>query len=137
MVLSQKRSLSLLLIFFIPFIFSSCKDSETKEDQAAVENAQKKTVPEDLKWSERMMMSEMHRFPEASKLDFREEPKWSYTNGLVLKAAQEVYEETNKKEYYDYIYDFADTLITGDGNIRTYKLSDQNLDMLNSGNVLL
>ncbi len=137
MVLSQKSSFHLLLIFFIPFLFSSCKDSETKEDEASVETTLEKTVPEDLKWSERMLMSEIYRFPEASKLDFREEPKWSYTNGLVLKAAKQVYEQTNKKKYYDYIYDFADTLITDDGEIRTYKLSDQNLDMLNSGNVLL
>ncbi|MCF4101069.1 glycoside hydrolase family 88 protein [Gillisia sp. M10.2A] len=137
MVISQKSTFRLLLIFFIPLLFTNCKDSGNKKDEASVETTQEKTVPEDLKWSERMLMSEMHRFPEATKLDFREKPKWSYTNGLVLKAAQEVYEQTNKQEYYDYIYDFADTLITAEGEIRTYKLSDQNLDMLNSGNVLL
>lgn len=84
-----------------------------------------------------MLMSEMQRFPEASKLDFREEPTWSYTNGLVLKAAQEVYEETKDSSYYEYIYAYADTMVTAEGDIRTYKLSDQNLDMLNSGNTLL
>ncbi|MEO2128034.1 MAG: glycoside hydrolase family 88 protein [Christiangramia sp.] len=96
-----------------------------------------KVVSDSLKWSERMMLSEMERFPEASKLDFRDKPKWSYTNGLVLKAAKEVYEKTGKQQYYDYLYAYADTMITDQGAIRTYKLSDQNLDMLNSGNVLL
>lgn len=137
MKLVHKRSINLVFLLFTFLFFTNCKDSESKEDKSIAEAAQEKAVPEDLKWSERMLMSEIYRFPEASKLDFREEPKWSYTNGLVLKAAKEVYEETNKEEYYDYIYDFADTLITDNGEIRTYKLSDQNLDMLNSGNVLL
>ncbi len=135
--MSQKATFRLLLLFLIPLFVTSCKTSENKEEGDLAETTEEKSVPVDLKWSERMLMSEMQRFPEASKLDFRDEPKWSYTNGLVLKAAQEVYEETNKEEYYDYIYDFADTLITAEGDIRTYKLSDQNLDMLNSGNVLL
>ncbi|APU68900.1 glycoside hydrolase family 88/105 protein [Christiangramia flava] len=122
-------------IFFIS-VSVSCKNSETEKDQAMAET-ETKVVSDSLKWSERMMLSEMERFPEASKLDFRDKPKWSYTNGLVLKAAKEVYEKTGKQQYYDYLYAYADTMITDQGAIRTYKLSDQNLDMLNSGNVLL
>ena len=127
----------ILLILASSGVFSSCKDSGNKEQKGIASNQQEKLVPEDLKWSERMMQSEIHRFPEASKLDFREKPKWSYTNGLVLKAAKEVYEKTGDERYYNYIYDYADTMITDEGEIRTYKLKDQNLDMLNSGNVLL
>lgn len=120
---------------FILFVLMSCKNAESRAEENV--NQSGKIVSDTLKWSERMMLSEMHRFPEASKLDFRDKPKWSYTNGLVLKAAKKVYEETGKKKYYDYIYAYADTMITDDGEIRTYKLKDQNLDMLNSGNVLL
>ncbi|MGB8376170.1 MAG: glycoside hydrolase family 88 protein, partial [Salegentibacter sp.] len=107
------------------------------KEEAVNDESQELVVPKDLKWSQRMMLSEMHRFPQASKLDFRDKPKWSYTNGLVLKAAQEVYQETGKQEYYDYIYNFADTMITDEGKIWTYDLEKHNLDMLNSGNVLL
>ena len=128
----------LLMLLFVAVTFTGCKDNVEKENkEMASADQQEKIVPTDLKWSERMMLSEMHRFPEASKLDFRDKPKWSYTNGLVLKAAKEVYQETGDERYYKYIYDYADTMVTDEGDIRTYKLSDQNLDMLNSGNTLL
>ncbi|MDT0686983.1 glycoside hydrolase family 88/105 protein [Autumnicola psychrophila] len=131
----QKNQIRFILICFALTTIISCKNAEKEEadEMASVD----KIVPEDLNWSERMLQSEMYRFPEASKLDFREEPGWSYTNGLVLKAAKEVYQETNDERYYGYIYDYADTLITDEGDIRTYDLTDQNLDMLNSGNTLL
>ena len=117
-------------------LFISCKDSKkenTQEETATVE----KVVPEDLKWSERMMLSEIERFPNPSLLDFRETPKWSYTPGLVLSACSRVYEETKKQEYYNYVYAYADEMIDSTGTIKTYKLSNQNLDMIKSGDVLL
>ncbi|MDT0677868.1 glycoside hydrolase family 88/105 protein [Autumnicola musiva] len=135
-ILKNRLYIFLMLFAFVGSFFS-CKNEEKKEKDELASTSQEKIVPEDLKWSERMMQSEIYRFPEASKLDFRDEPKWSYTNGLVLKAAKEVYEETNKQKYYDYIYAYADTMVTDEGDIRTYDLTAQNLDMLNSGNTLL
>lgn len=96
-----------------------------------------KIVAENLKWSERMILSEIERFPKATLLDFRETPKWSYTNGQVLAAAAIVFEQTKNKKIYNYIYEYADEMIDNDGNIKTYKLSNQNLDMIKSGDVLL
>ncbi|MES2240173.1 MAG: glycoside hydrolase family 88 protein [Bacteroidota bacterium] len=96
-----------------------------------------KIVPENLKWSERMMLSEIHRFPEATKLDFSSEPRWGYTNGLVLSACAQVYEKTKNQKYYDYIYAYANEMIDKAGEIKKYNLSDQNLDMIKSGDVLL
>lgn len=114
---------------------TACKDSkkENAQETASVE----KIVPENLKWSERMMLSEIERFPEATKLDFSEEPRWTYTPGLVLSACSRVYEQTKNQKYYDYIYDYANTSIDSTGTIKTYKLSNQNLDMIKSGDVLL
>lgn len=133
-----KNRLHYCLIFLIAAgTLTSCKNHENEQKDELALADQEKVVPENLKWSERMLQSEIFRFPEASKLDFRDNPKWSYTNGLVLKAAKEVYEKTGDERYYQYIYDYADTMITDEGDIRTYKLSDQNLDMLNSGNTLL
>ncbi|KAA5827988.1 glycosyl hydrolase family 88 [Algibacter amylolyticus] len=111
---------------------TSCKKNKA-EETAKVE----KIVPENLKWSERMMLSEMERFPKPSLLDFRTSPKWSYTPGLVLSAFAKVYEKTNHKKYFDYIYAYADELIDSTGSIATYKLEKQNLDMIKSGDVLL
>jgi len=137
-ILTHKLHFSFILLL-MAICFVGCKHNgdRQKKEIASAEKNQEKGIPENLKWSERMMLSEMERFPEASKLDFRDKPKWSYTNGLVLKAAQEVFEKTGDERYYQYIYNYADTMVKEDGDIRTYKLSDQNLDMLNSGNSLL
>lgn len=128
---SKKYASIFLFIFAISFI--GCKKAKNENKDTTVE----KIVSENLKWSERMMLSEIERFPEATKLDFSTKPRWTYTPGLVLSACIKVYQETNKQEYYDYIYDYADFLIDSAGTINTYKLSNQNLDMIKSGDVLL
>lgn len=124
-----------LLISIIVLSVTGCKNSNesSKNDSENIE----KNIPENLKWSERMMLSEIERFPKPSLLDFRKDPKWSYTPGLVLQACSRVYEKTGKQKYYDYIYAYADEMIDSMGNIKTYKLSNQNLDMIKSGDVLL
>ncbi|GAA5095069.1 glycoside hydrolase family 88 protein [Chryseobacterium ginsengisoli] len=96
-----------------------------------------KIVPTNLKWSERMMLSEMHRFPEAWMLDFSKSPKWTYPSAIVLDGAEKLYAKTGKKEYYNYISDFGEKLVKEDGSILTYELDKYNIDLLNSGNVLL
>ncbi|WP_194765976.1 glycoside hydrolase family 105 protein [Tamlana sp. I1] len=135
----MKTSTKYIALFTLALGLSAtaCKEAksetETKAETAAVE----KVVPENLKWSERMILSEIVRFPKASLLDFRDKPKWSYTNGLVLDAAARVYEQTKNEKIYNYIYAYADEMIDSTGNILTYKLSNQNLDMIKSGDVLL
>ncbi len=96
-----------------------------------------KVVPTNLNWSERMLLSEIHRFPEAWMLDFSKSPKWTYPSAIVLDGAEKLYEKTGKKEYYDYVSGFGEKLINEDGTIQTYELEKYNIDMLNSGNVLL
>ena len=128
---------------FASFLFAivsivGCKSMEEKPMETANSNQDMEMlVPANLKWSERMMLSEMERVPKASMLDFQEKPRWSYTNGLVLSACAKVYEQTANEQYYDYIYNYADELIDSTGTIETYKLSNQNLDMIKSGDVLL
>lgn len=131
----KKTSKYLLIIVLITVMVIGCKGSKEK-----VENSNEsieRIVPENLKWSERMMLSEIERFPNPTLLDFRKKPKWSYTPGLVLQACSRVYNETKKQKYYDYIYAYADKMIDSIGTIKTYKLSNQNLDMIKSGDVLL
>ncbi|WP_294314584.1 glycoside hydrolase family 88 protein [uncultured Chryseobacterium sp.] len=120
-------------------IFLSCAQSK-KAVQANAETSVRpsgKVVPVNLKWSERMMLSEMHRFPEAWMLDFSKSPKWTYPTAIVLDGAELLYAKTGKKEYYQYISDFGDKLVKEDGTILTYELEKYNIDLLNSGNVLL
>lgn len=120
------------LLFFIPLFHFYCNAQmlNSKGDK-------EKIIPENLKWSERMMLSEIERFPNPTLLDFRETPKWSYTNGQVLCAAANVFEQTKNQKIYDYIYSYADEMIDQDGTIKTYSFSNLNLDMIKSGDVLL
>ncbi|WP_253187410.1 glycoside hydrolase family 105 protein [Mangrovimonas sp. DI 80] len=113
----------------------SCK--ENKKEVVAEEEPQKEmTIPKNLKWSERMALSEIVRFPDPTKLDFRDKPRWSYTNGLVLQAMSRVYEQNHDERLFDYIYDYANRMIAEDGTIDTYKLSNYNLDMIKSGDAV-
>ena len=116
----------LVLAFVISLI--SCKPF------ASAASAQ--VVNPSLKWSERMALSEMLRFPDPTLFDFHRNPHWSYTPGLVLHAICKVYEETDKQDYLDYVYRYPDKLIREDGSIKTYKMADYNLDMIKSGDVI-
>ncbi|RXP46883.1 glycoside hydrolase family 88 protein [Lutibacter sp. HS1-25] len=130
-----KKILVVVFTLFVTVLLSSCKNEKKEVNEAEI--VKEKEISDTLKWSERMILSEIHRFPKASLLDFRDTPKWSYTNGLVLSAAARVYEQTNNPKIYNYIYEYADEMIDSAGNIKTYKLSNQNLDMIKSGDVLL
>ncbi len=127
-------SLSALALAIILSCAQKPLQSEANEKPAST---QIKTISSKLPWSERMMQSEMKRFPEAWMLDFFKAPKWSYPNGLVLKASEQLYRKTGKPEYYDYIKAYADELVNEDGTIKTYDIRKYNIDMLNSGNVLI
>ncbi|MXN92335.1 glycosyl hydrolase family 88 [Flavobacterium sp. Sd200] len=134
MALIKINRISFIYLIVAGLFLAACKSGiNTVENKKSDE----KIVAENLKWSERMMLSEIHRFPEATKLDFTSEPRWGYTNGLVLSACAKVYEKTKNQKFYDYIYAYADAMIDNTGAIKTYNLSDQNLDMIKSGDVLL
>lgn len=124
---------------FASGLFLSC--AQTKSATATntkTETLQSgKVVPTNLKWSERMLLSEMNRFPESWMLDFSKSPKWTYPAAIVLDGAEQIYAKTGKKEYYDYISSFGEKLVKEDGTIVSYDLEKYNIDLLNSGNVLL
>lgn len=123
-----------VLLFLVLGFLSSCKDN--KKQTAEEDTAPEMEISDTLKWSERMALSEIKRFPDPTLLDFRDKPKWSYTNGLVLQALSKVYEQTNNQKLYDYIYDYGHRMIQEDGSIETYKLSNYNLDMIKSGDAI-
>jgi unsaturated rhamnogalacturonyl hydrolase len=90
----------------------ACAQTKTVATKPSTETSKPgKIVPVNLKWSERMMLSEMHRFPEAWMLDFSKSPKWTYPSAIVLDGAEKLYAKTGKKEYYNYISDFGEKLV--------------------------
>jgi len=84
-----------------------------------------------------MADSEMKRNPDPRLLDFRDKPKWEYTNGLVCSAFFQVWEKTGDSSYYNYAKSYADSMITADGKILTYKKADYNIDRINPGKFLM
>ena len=127
---------SFLFIIILAVMAVGCKNKEEKKTVAVSTESEMK-ISDSLKWSERMLLSEIARFPDPTLLDFREKPKWNYTNGLILTATQRVYEETNKQAYYDYIYEFGDKMVNENGEIKTYTQQDYKLDVLKPGDALL
>ena len=94
-------------------------------------------MTEDTKlWSLRMAESVMKRNPEPWMIDFRETPKWEYTQGLVLKAIESVWRATGDTVYFDYFKAYYDQFVREDGSIWLYKLEDYNIDRINPGKVL-
>ena len=94
-------------------------------------------VKEETSYAEKMAQSEIKRNPEGWTLDFNEKPKWEYTHGLVMMAMERVWQETGDEQYYNYIRHFTDFMIDEQGNIKTYKKSDYNIDRVNGGKFLI
>jgi len=87
-------------------------------------------------WSQRMVESEMVRFPEAWQIDWDESAQWDYVHGLNLLAVSKVYQDTKDPRYFDYILGYYDMLVNDDGSINTYDSDKFNIDMINPGKVL-
>ncbi|WP_228852564.1 glycoside hydrolase family 88/105 protein [Aegicerativicinus sediminis] len=133
-LIKKIRLIKIFALSLTIFLVLGCKNNGKEE--ASVSSEETKIVAENLKWSQRMALSEIHRFPDPTLLDFRDEPRWSYTNGLVLQAMSKVYELYGNQKIYDYIYDYGNRMVKEDGEIDTYKLSNYNLDMIKSGDAI-
>jgi len=126
---------TVMTLGLLSLLFLNCKSEKRKSEEKS-EPSKEMIVPENVKWSERMALSEIHRFPDPTLLDFQKNSRWSYTNGLVLHAMSKIYDETGNQKIYDYIYDYANRMINANGTIETYKSSNFNLDMIKSGDVI-
>ncbi len=90
---------------------------------------------EPAKWSERMAISEMKRFPEPWMIEKASKPRWGYTHGLVVKSVLETWKQTGDQTYFDWAKIYADSLINDSGKIRMNYLSF-NIDNINPGKTL-
>ena len=80
--------------------------------------------------------SEMKRFPEAWQLDHGKRLFFGYAQGVGCCAMLEMWKATGDAKYYDYVAEWADTIVFEDGNIHLYDMSTYNIDYINSGKVL-
>lgn len=85
--------------------------------------------------SVQMADSVIARNPDPLTLD-SDKPKWEYTQGLVLKGVFAVGEKTGDPRYFNYGKAYYEGMIGADGAIRTYDLSEYNIDRVNPGKAL-
>lgn len=88
------------------------------------------------KYYVRLADSEMKRNLKPWMLDFSKTPKWNYCHGLELQSILQVWEKSADRKYFDYAYNFADTMIDVNGKILTYNILEYNIDRINSGKFL-
>ncbi len=98
--------------------------------------AAQNTIPTNIKWSDRMALSIMKRHPQAFQIDEKTEPKWDYVHGLVLVSFEKLNKKTNDSRYYDYIKNYADATIDANGEVKSYKFENYNIDMVAAGRIL-
>lgn len=63
--------------------------------------------------------------------------KWTYETGVYLTGISQVWKRTGDGQYFNYIQRCMDDFIDNDGNIKTYKLTDYNIDNVRNGYNLL
>lgn len=109
-----------------------------KDSSYAAAPADDEKVGEYTAWAIRMADSEMAR--RGDSLNYggpNPKAKWEYTTGLFLKSLLDLWQATGDKKYLDYVSSVIDSYLETNGAIRTYQMTDFNLDKINSGKVLL
>lgn len=83
----------------------------------------------------RLLESEMIRNPVPCAIDKRKRPKWEYTDGLELQAALAVAKlrPELRGKTLAWAQQYIDRMVTKDGEILGYRMSDAKLDCINPG----
>jgi len=80
--------------------------------------------------------SEMIRFPKAYQLDHGKRLFFGYSQGVGCCAMLKMWKKTGEQRYFNYVEEWADSLINDKGEIYLYDLAAYNIDFVNSGKVL-
>jgi unsaturated rhamnogalacturonyl hydrolase len=80
--------------------------------------------------------SEMKRFPKAWQLDYGKRPFFGYAQGVGCSAMLQLWKSTGDDRYFNYVKEYADSLISNNGDIALYDKESYNIDYVNSGKIL-
>lgn len=83
----------------------------------------------DQHWSRRMADAMIARHTPAAA-------RWHYEHGLLLWAIDQVGLATGDPRYHTHVHEVCDIFISPDGEIRTFRKDEYNLDQINHGNPL-
>jgi unsaturated rhamnogalacturonyl hydrolase len=87
--------------------------------------------------SQQMAATVMARWKDSWELQPGRTERWSYDQGVVLKGLEGVWLNTADGRYFRFIQQSMDRFVRDDGTIRTYELSEYNIDNINNGRILL
>ncbi|UII27150.1 glycoside hydrolase family 88 protein [Fulvivirga maritima] len=136
--LYKLKSIAFLSLALVVIASCSGSRSESSQDAGQKDSSQVQPVKiEHKNMAVLMAESEMKRFPDQQYLDFRPKPKWEYTNGLICSAMLKVWKQTGEEKFFNYAKSYADSMINKEGEIKTYKLTDYNIDRVNPGKFLI
>ncbi|MBN2426208.1 MAG: glycoside hydrolase family 88 protein, partial [Calditrichaceae bacterium] len=130
----KSRNLKIFLILIFIIFLTGCRQKEDNDDGEKIQYKSN----EYLSWSVKMADSEMER--RGNSLAFggsNPKAKWQYTTGLFLKSMLDLWQVTNDSKYFEYVKNVMDSFIEENGSIKTYKMTEYNLDKINPGKVLL
>ncbi|GAB2560527.1 hypothetical protein GCM10027085_59380 [Spirosoma aerophilum] len=91
-----------------------------------------------MPWSQRMAATIMTN--NADSIAYVKEGKdarWEYEMGVILEAIEQVWYRTADDRYFQYIQKNMDRYVNANGDIRTYKMDDYNIDFVTPGRALL
>jgi unsaturated rhamnogalacturonyl hydrolase len=80
--------------------------------------------------------SEMKRSPQAWQLDHGKRLYFGYAQGVGCLAMLKVWKETGDRKYFDYVIQWADSIINDHGEIHLYRVETYNIDYINAGKIL-
>jgi unsaturated rhamnogalacturonyl hydrolase len=134
-MLDKKLNSCKIATLFILLAFFSCKT--VAQDPIKKEDAQSQIkISKDAKWSDKMALTLMKRYPEAYMIDDAKAPKWDYVHALVLHSFEELYKKNPDPRYAAYIKNYVDILVQNDGTIKTYEPEKYNIDLVLPGRLL-
>lgn len=90
------------------------------------------SISNNLKWAFHTANSVIKRKPQINP-----NRRWEYEDGLVLNGIYQVWKETEKDKYFNYIKYNIDLFVDDHGNIFGYTKDEFNIDHINNGKVLL
>lgn len=89
-------------------------------------------------WSVRIAESFLARNPKLVVYDPSETTqRWHYEHGLMLETLKKMFMYTGEDKYFDYIKQNIDGLVEENGNIKTYRVDEFNIDQITPGKAVL
>ena len=88
-------------------------------------------------WSEKMAATVMTVWKDSLFSETGKPAKWTYDQGVILKGIEGLWYKTGDAKYFNYMQKSMDFFVNDNGEIRTYKQQDHNIDNVLCGRILL